>query len=734
MRKISAKIIAVLGLMAFFICSGLALVAFFTSKKALVGILKETMPKVAEEAAVTINDGIQNQLNTLYIMTELDIMDVLKEENADYSSILEFMSNEAKRAGHKQMALVDKKGRAIYNDGTIADLSQDSVYMDVMSGKEVVTEPEMNAQRTGIIMKYAVPVKIDGVISGALIAVRDGMELSEFAGRVKFGDTGEAFIINSKGRTIAHSNKEVLMNVISAVNSGAVDLASSASLVVDTADTSSSATAASVANDTPDASSSASVADVTPDASSSATVSTYTEGESNKEGGLANEIGFENFTKVQRQMTEGVMGFGEYKYHGVSKVSGFAPFEKFGWSIAVSADKDEMLAGLKDLRIAFMYISILFLLAGLVIAYIIGKSISRPIVHLSREGLIMSEGDFSRTMDAKYTRRHDEIGELAKAFNNINTNVSRIIRNVIEETNEVGKAIKDVDDNMYSLTMGVNEMSEIIEKLALKMEENSSAAEEMSATSNEIESAVDSIAGDTQHNAETASEVSNRAAELKATAIVSQQKAQEILMDVAVKLREAIEQSQAVEKIQTLSDAILTISSKTNLLALNAAIEAASAGNAGSGFTVVAEEIKNLANKSKLTVNEIKGVAKMIIESVHVLSDSAEQVLGFIETQVVKDYDMLVETGEQYDKDARLLNDMVSNLSATTEELYASIENMSQAIEQVAVSSEKGSTETTELAADASDIVRRTKEVLNKTNEVRRSTEKLLELVSIFRV
>jgi len=337
-------------------------------------------------------------------------------------------------------------------------------------------------------------------------------------------------------------------------------------------------------------------------------------------------------------------------------------------------------------------------------------------------------------MDEKYTKRPDEIGDLARAFNNININVSKIIRNVVDEAHEVDKAIKIVDENMFSLTKEINSMSKLIDKLALKMEENSSAAEEMASTSNQIEGAIDAIANETQHNADTADEVSKRAANLKITAIDSQQKAQEILKNVAVKLKEAIEQSKAVERIQVLSDAILTIASKTNLLALNAAIEAASAGNAGAGFTVVAEEIKNLAEKSKQTVNEIKDVTKTIVESVHILSDSAEQVLGFIESKVIKDYDMLVETGEQYDSDARLLNDMVSNLSATAEEVYAAIQNMTQAIDNVAVASEEGASETSELATNANAIVKRTDDVLQKTNDVSKSADRLLELVSVFKV
>jgi len=721
MKKISTRIIVLFGLLVFFICSGLGLIAYAISHNSLVGVLKETMPKVATEASITIEDGIQNHLNTLNIIASLDYMKILNKPGADASKIKAIMSDEVRRSGHKQMILVDKNGRALFDDGRVADLSDNQIFKRALSGEELVTEPVLDNEGTNIVMIYAVPVRINSEVAGVLMAVRDGLELSEFAGRIKFGETGEAFIIDNRGRTIAHANTNLLMEVIKTARSRS----SSTSTDANTTDAISSAT---VTSESADAISSATIKN-NDDATEKNTASKP--GES---GNVAQQLGFEGFIDVQKQMMEGKTGFGEYKFYGVSKVAGFAPFEKYGWSIAVSVDKEEMLSGLTELKRTFLSVSFIFLLVGLVIAYLMGKGISTPITHLSNECNIMSNGDFSRVMKEKYTKRRDEIGDLARSFNYINVKVSKIIRNVIEEANIVGKAIKNVDENMLALTSEINFMSDVIDKLSLKMDENSATAEEMNATSNEIEGAIDSIANETQHSAETAGEVSRRAERLKATALDSQQRAQEILTDVAVKLRRAIEQSKAVERIQELSEAILTISSKTNLLALNAEIEAAHAGNSGTGFAVVAGEIRNLAENSKQTVNEIKEVTKLIVESVQILSESAEQVLEFLENKVVKDYDMLAEAGEQYNNDAQLLSEMVTNLSATTEELYASIQTMVKAIDDVAVASEEGASETSDLADKAAIIVRRTNEVLQKTNDVNKSAGRLLELVSIFRV
>ncbi|NLW03436.1 MAG: hypothetical protein GX027_09305 [Clostridiaceae bacterium] len=195
-----------------------------------------------------------------------------------------------------------------------------------------------------------------------------------------------------------------------------------------------------------------------------------------------------------------------------------------------------------------------------------------------------------------------------------------------------------------------------------------------------------------------------------------------------------MERSRAVERINVLSDAILEIASQTNLLALNAAIEAAQAGDSGSGFAVVAEEIRKLAENSKETATEIQSVTQQVLESVHHLSVSSEQVLSFLDEKVSKDYDMLVETGKQYNADARMIDEMVTEFSATSQQLYSSVQSIMRAINHVSQAAVEGASDTMEMANETTLIAHRSQEVLERVKAVKESAERLLETVSLFRV
>ena len=146
------------------------------------------------------------------------------------------------------------------------------------------------------------------------------------------------------------------------------------------------------------------------------------------------------------------------------------------------------------------------------------------------------------------------------------------------------------------------------------------------------------------------------------------------------------------------------ITNQTNLLALNASIEAARAGEAGKGFAVVATEIGGLADQSKQTVTQIQKVTEEVTSSVAQLSSDAEQLLAFVGNDVVASYDTFDEVADAYNQDAGKIDALISDFSATSEELLASIDGVLDAMEGMATATNEGAKGTTDIAQKTVEV------------------------------
>ena len=442
----------------------------------------------------------------------------------------------------------------------------------------------------------------------------------------------------------------------------------------------------------------------------------------------------EALAKLEKEMTEGKIGTGEYTYNGIIKHLGYAPVKGTDWSLAVAAPKDEVMAGIKTMAKLLILASAVFLLLGLGASYFIASLIATPIKLASEHLEFIATGNFTRDIPEEFLKKKDEIGVLAKAIFTMQRSVKEVVKGVMNESKNVEESMVATRLTITELTSQIEEVSSTTEELSAGMEETAASSEEMSATATEIERAINSIALKAQQGAQSAGEISRRAGELKQSAITSQRNAQSLYLTTQDNMIKAIEESKAVDQINVLSDAILQITSQTNLLALNAAIEAARAGEAGRGFAVVAEEIRKLAENSKNTVNEIQKITKLVVASVGNLSESSASVLEFIDKQVIQDYEIMVKTGEQYNQDAEFVDNLVADFSATAEELTASIQEMTKVIEEIAVAANQGAEGTTNIAQKSVMVVVKADEVLKQADVSKESSDNLNIMVSKFLV
>jgi methyl-accepting chemotaxis protein len=266
------------------------------------------------------------------------------------------------------------------------------------------------------------------------------------------------------------------------------------------------------------------------------------------------------------------------------------------------------------------------------------------------------------------------------------------------------------------------------------MQETAASAEEMSATSQEIETASRTIAQKSQEAALQVIEISKRAKDTKEEVQLSQDKADAIGKEIEEKLQKALVQAKVVAQINVLTESIMSITNQTNLLALNAAIEAARAGENGKGFAVVADEIRNLADQSKTGVEKIQGITGEVMEAVTNLSDSAEALLQFVSTDISTSFKKFMGVADDYRNDAVYVDDLISDFSATSEELLASIENIIASVDTVAKAATEGAAGTGDIAEKVSNITNKSAEVAKQVEASKDSSVRLKKEISNFTV
>ncbi|MDQ0195770.1 methyl-accepting chemotaxis protein [Paenibacillus wynnii] len=415
---------------------------------------------------------------------------------------------------------------------------------------------------------------------------------------------------------------------------------------------------------------------------------------------------------------------------GRSNYVSYAPAVEKQWAVALVVPAGDAESELKLFQTIFLISTLAAILIMGVLLYFVSNSILKQIPILTSSFRTAMSGDLS--VRAKVTSK-GEIAVLAEGFNDMISSQQELIKEIMKNSSNISGSVDATEKNVFELDENIADVSATTEELSAGMEQTAASMQEMNASTIEIENAIENIARKAQDGAQSAKEINERAERLREGAVLSRQQADQIYGQGEIKLRNAIEQSRSISQISALSGAILEIASQTNLLSLNASIEAARAGEAGRGFAVVAEEIRKLAENSRETVSEIQEVTHSVVGAVSNLVEGAESMLQFVDQQVLKDYDAMQETGRQYSEDAKYVEDLVTDFSATSEELLASIQNMLTAIGETTIATSEGAEGASSIAVKAEHIIDKSGSIVAEMEEIKSSTTKLLETVSRFK-
>ncbi|HWT74083.1 MAG TPA: methyl-accepting chemotaxis protein [Mobilitalea sp.] len=443
-----------------------------------------------------------------------------------------------------------------------------------------------------------------------------------------------------------------------------------------------------------------------------------------------NEIG--NLDKLQEKIMTGKGGRYNYTLDGIEKLTYITPLTSANWSLVVVMEKNESMKAVNDI----IWSSIItMIISGIFIAFVIERAMHYIVKPIKKQaGLIkkIAAGDFTQEIDHKQLKRKDEIGAIARDIMDMRNSLRHLILSIKTGAEDIESDVDHVLNNVKDLSDNISDVSATTQELSAGMEETAASSEEMAATTQEIERAVHSIAQRSQEGATEAGRISQRAKDTKETVDASEKKAYETLVNTKKNLEQALEEAEVVNEIVMLSDAIMQITEQTNLLSLNASIEAARAGESGKGFSVVANEIRKLADQSRNAVMKIQDMTIKVTGSVERLSNCASDVLDFVNTNVVEDYKTMLEVSDQYSDDARYVDDLVTEFSATAQELLASVENVLIAVDGVAMAATEGAKGTTDIANRMSDTNMKSSDVRDIVNRTKESAEKLKQEINKF--
>ncbi|MCH4887067.1 methyl-accepting chemotaxis protein [Acidaminobacter sp. JC074] len=371
-----------------------------------------------------------------------------------------------------------------------------------------------------------------------------------------------------------------------------------------------------------------------------------------------------------------------------------------GWHVVQLVNEEETYESLN--RFSFIVITI-FIIGGLLLSGIVFFSIRR-IVQLIQEAtsfaLVLSEGDFSNKVPEVRTKRRDEIGELARAFNKMQSHISNLIGEIVRSSSDVSEASEKLENTSDRVARSSSEVSATIEEIAKGATEQAERTEDGAIKTSEIGDLVE----ENKAYLETLTSASNHMNSLvtEGLTIIEELSAKTKDTDEATKeVFDVIRKTdESTVKIGDASSVIASIAEQTNLLALNASIEAARAGEHGRGFAVVADEIRKLAEQSTASTQQIDEVIQELVSVSSMAMETIKKVGVILEEQVksveetstkyteineavtiaVESVDQLNESGVQMsDKKVEIL-DAIQSLSAIAEENAASTEEASAAV------------------------------------------------------
>lgn len=391
----------------------------------------------------------------------------------------------------------------------------------------------------------------------------------------------------------------------------------------------------------------------------------------------------------------------EYDFNGTTKYSAYTILNNEN-ILVLTADESEALAGITTVTGVAVGISAIVVLLAIIICFILGRRLMRPLVKVSTIIEEIANGDINADF-GMVKETNDEIGLIIEKMKELTQSLGNIVGKIRNSSDTMSSNSYELNDTSSQTLAANNEISKAVEDVA----EGSTG---MAASISKINENLLEMSNETKDINESVNEIRNQTTAVQDSSKIMNNKIKS-MQDSSHKMDEGISAiskrietvNTTVDKVSNIVSVIEEISSETNLLSLNASIEAARAGDAGKGFAVVAQEIRVLSDNTNTELENIKQIISSLVEECRycvqasgtIVEDNAKQKeeikavldeFGSLDEQIQKTAEKadeieelvtaMIELNDDITKSSNSLTDVSAANAAATEEMNANIEEL----------------------------------------------------------
>lgn len=660
-KKISLLVIIII----LIVSVGMGFMTLRFSSNIILNQVNESLLEIADESARHIKAIIDGDLNTL-----LEIANgyILLEGNWEEQRQLLLLDME--RLGYEDFVIVDMDGigKSIASE-EIVDLSDELYFRRTLFGGANVSDVFVDNTKGKAYIAYAVPLRKEGVIIGALVGYKDASVLSRITDNLGFGENGYAYIIGADTTFYAHPNREMVINQRNILK----DMETDAEL---------------------------------------------------ESLGLAlEEIGIGSRGSISYEY------LGEKRYIGVIPMPSTGWFIAVG---AYEKDiLAEIYILEKVIFFGTIGFVVFGIVAAMILGMAFSKpivEISKVLNRFSNYDLSIDKDE----KVLGYRKRKDEIGNITESLISMKDNLIKLIENILNTSQSVASsaeeltavieqstvAAEEIAKAIEGIAVGANDQADFvkegvanIEDLAKKLEHNNKEIQGLYNASDKVKTLKD-------EGLKIIDELVNKT-EVSNKAILE---VQNVIIDT----------NTSVETIENASNMIKSISEQTNLLALNAAIEAARAGEAGRGFSVVADEIRKLAEESNRFTEEIDNVIKEFTEKMKNAIKAIEEVDYIIKAQT-ESVKITSSKFEGISNSIEDMKNMMTSITEATQQMEYKKEEVTGIIQRISLISQENAAATEEASASVEEQSASMEEIAHAAESLTVLADEMQQLISKFR-